>query len=98
MTESSHSKKSASEFDQADRAVVRAAAAIERAVATLLTTTRPLESVAFTYVIEMLISKLMERNPKALDNLNKINFGGGREATMRLTNAIMDWRDMWEDR
>jgi hypothetical protein len=87
-----------SEFDQADRAVTRAAVVIERAITNMLATTQPLESVAFAYVIEKLISELMERNPKALDNLNLINFGGSREAAMRLTNAIMDWRDMWEDR
>jgi hypothetical protein len=63
------------QFERANRAVTRAAAAIERTIATLLSKTSPLEAVAPTYVIEQLIAELMERNPKALDFLNTVGFG-----------------------
>jgi len=82
---------SAREFERADRAVTRAAAAIERAIATMLATTLPLEAVARDYVIERLINELMERNPEALDWLNHELRG---EGTMRVANALMDWRDL----
>ena len=82
------------EFDKADRAITRAAVAIERAITTLLDTTLPLESVACDYVVERLMDELMDRNPKALDYLNKRTGA----ATMRVANALADWRDLWVDR
>jgi hypothetical protein len=82
------------DFEEADRAVRRAAAAIESAVTELLAATLPLERVATDSVIEGLVAALMERNPQAMDYLNR-QWG---EATMTLSNALMDWRDKWGDR
>jgi hypothetical protein len=83
------------QFDRADRAITRAATAIERAVGHLLDVTRPLEAVAPDYVIERLIDELLKRNPEALDWLNHELRGPG---TMRVANALMDWRDLWASR
>jgi hypothetical protein len=82
------------EFHKADRAITRATVAIEQAITTLLDTTLPLESVACDYVVERLITELMKRNPEAMDYLNKRTGA----ATMRVANALMDWRDVWADR
>jgi hypothetical protein len=81
------------QFEWADRAVTRAATAIERAVAGLLAKTQRLDCVARDYVVEQLIDELMERYPEALDYLNKRSGDG----TMKLMNAVMDWRDNWAD-
>jgi hypothetical protein len=82
------------QFEAADRAVMRAVEQIERAFADLLATTGPLaEHVARQYVVERLLTMLLKRNPQALDLLN-----GWGEHTMRLTNALMDWRDEWGKR
>ena len=78
------------QFKVADRAVLRACERIERAVADLFATTDRLDAVLPFYVVERLIIELMERNPGALDH---INFGGSGDATMQLTNALMDWRE-----
>jgi hypothetical protein len=78
------------QFEKVDRAVMHAAAAIENAVATMLSATMPLERVARDHVIERLIETLLARNPNAMDYLNA-QFG---EGNMRLANALMDWRDM----
>jgi hypothetical protein len=83
-----------SQFGAADIAVNRAAEKIERTLADLLKTTLPLDRVATDYVIEMLIDALIERNPQALDYLNRWH----GEGTVRLTNAFMDWRDHWVKR
>jgi hypothetical protein len=61
------------EFDKANRAVTRAAAAIEAAVEALLKATRPLDAVAQSYVIERLVVELLRRNPKAVGFLNTAN-------------------------
>jgi hypothetical protein len=86
------------DFEKADQAVLRAAkaieSAIESAVTELLAATLPLERVAADYVIEGLVAALMERNPQALEYLNK----QPGEATMALANALMDWRDDWAGR
>jgi hypothetical protein len=82
------------DFEKADRAVLRAAAAIESTITKLLEATLPLERVATDYVIETLVAALIERNPQAMDYLN----GQSGEATMALSNALMDWRDKWVDR
>jgi len=82
------------QFETADRAVMRAAGKIERAVADLFARTDPLERVAHAYVVERLASLLLERNPGALDEFKY--FKG--EATVQLTNALMDWRDQWGER
>lgn len=81
-------------FERADRAITRAAVAIERAVGNLLDVTLPLEAVARDYVVERLIDELMARNPQALDYFNKKHGKG----TMAVVNALMDWRDLWGDR
>jgi hypothetical protein len=92
-------KPSDLEFEKADRAVMRAAATIEKAITALLATTQSLDAVAQTYVVERLMAELISRNPKALDFLNTIGFSGAPgKATMRLANALMDWRDGWGDR
>jgi hypothetical protein len=82
-------------FEAADRAVMRAAEQIERAVADLLATTdRFAEHVARQYVVERLADVLLQRNPHALDAFK--HFKG--DATLQLTNAIMDWRDQLGER
>ena len=82
------------QFAAADRQVTRAAAKIERAVDDLLNKTCKLECVAPDYVLERLIADLIRRNPKALDYLNEKT----GEATMRVANALMDWRDLPTER
>ena len=83
------------QFEVADRAVMRAAERIERAVADLFATTDPLaERVARPYVVERLADVLLERNPHALDAFK--HFKG--DATFQLTNALMDWRDQLGER
>jgi hypothetical protein len=82
------------QFEWADRAVMQAATRIELAVAGMLAKTQRLDYVARAYVVERLIDELMERYPEALDYLNKLPGDG----TMRLMNAVMDWRDNWADR
>ena len=44
------------------------------------------------------MAELIARNPEAMGYLNTVDFGGGGDATMRLTNALMDWHDAWADR
>jgi hypothetical protein len=84
------------QFEWADRAVTQAATRIELAVAGLLAKTQRLDYVARAYVVERLIDELIERYPEALDYLNKLP--GTGDGTMRLMNAVMDWRDNWADR
>ena len=72
----------------------QAAVRTERAVTNLLGATAALEDVAGDYVIERLVAALIERNPRALDHLNKQD----GEGSVRLANALMDWRDLWETR
>ena len=79
------------QFEKADRAIVRAADAIESAVTNLLAATRPLEQVARDSVIERLVDRLMARNPQAMDYLTMKS----GTATVALANALMDWRDEW---
>ena len=77
------------EWEEAKRAVTRAAVAIERAVATMLATTNALESVAHGVVVERLMLELIERNPEALSYLTTYGFGSHLpgDATIRLTNG-----------
>jgi hypothetical protein len=82
------------QFEKAERAIERAASAIEKAVANLIDATLPLEDVAHDAVVERLAVTLMERNPQAFDWLNR---QPGRASAV-LGNALMDWRDAWEDR
>jgi hypothetical protein len=82
------------QFEWADRAVTRAATAIELAVAALLAKTQRLDCVARAYVVERLMIEMTERYPEALDYLNKLPGDG----TVKLMNAVMDWRDNWADR
>jgi hypothetical protein len=82
------------DFEEADQAVLRAAAVIEATITKLLEATLPLERVATDYVIETLVAALIERNPEVMDYLNRQR----GEATMMIANALMDWRDKWVDR
>ena len=82
------------QFEWADRAVTQAATRIELAVAGMLAKTQRLDYVARAYVVERLIDELMERYPEALDYLNKLPGDG----TMKLMNAVMDYRDNRADR
>jgi uncharacterized protein YydD (DUF2326 family) len=82
-------------FEAADRAVMRAAEQIERAVADLLATIdRFAEHVARQYVVELLADVLLERNPQAIDAFKHLT----GDVTLQLTNALMDWRDEWGKR
>jgi hypothetical protein len=36
----------------------------------------------------------MQRNPEAFDHFNRCH----GNASIRLTNALMDWRDQWAER
>jgi hypothetical protein len=81
------------EFEIADEAITRAVGEIERAVAELMEDTLRLDG-AGTYVIEQLFAKLIDRNPGALNWLNRQH----GEAAIRLANAIMGWRDKWSER
>jgi hypothetical protein len=82
------------QFRRADRAVIQAVAAIERAVERLLAKTDPLDCVARDYVVEQLMNALVTEHPEALDYLTKLTGDG----TMTLVNAVMDWRDNRADR
>jgi hypothetical protein len=84
------------QFEWAERAVIQAATRIELALAALLAKTQRLDCVARAYVVERLMTELAERYPEALDYLNKLP--GTGDGTMRLTNALMDWRDNRADR
>jgi hypothetical protein len=82
------------QFDRAEEAVSRAVVTIEKAVNKLLERTEGLEAVAIDFVVERLTQSLLERNPQVLDYLNKKR----GSATVRLANALMDYRDNWVDR
>jgi hypothetical protein len=83
------------EFAAADKAVARAAGKIEQAMVELLEKTLPLSGVVATdYVVETLADALITRNPAALEWLNRQR----GKSSMRLANALMDWRDMWAKR
>jgi hypothetical protein len=83
------------EFAAADKAVARAASKIEQAMVELLEKTLPLSGVVATdYVVETLADALINRNPAALEWLNRQR----GEASMRLANALKDWREMWAKR
>jgi hypothetical protein len=82
------------QIDAADRAVLKAAAKIERAVDELIDKAVAFD-VAYQYVIEQLLVTLLERNPAALDELNHSYWG---KASLVLSNALMDWRDQWSER
>jgi hypothetical protein len=75
---------------RADKAALRTASKIEKAVADLMISILPLDCISDDYVIEALI----DRNPKILDYLNRQR----GEAAMMLANALTDWRDKWEAR
>jgi hypothetical protein len=80
------------EFALADKAITFAAAKIEQAMVELLQTALPLSHVVPTdYVVERLVYGLVERNPAALDWLNR----HGDDHAMRLANVLRDWRDTW---
>jgi hypothetical protein len=87
-------KRKQRQFDAADRAALNAAAEIECTIENLLEQIDALEDVAWHYAIETLVEALIERNPKALDHLN----GLPGDASMRLANALMDWRDQRGER
>jgi hypothetical protein len=82
------------QFAAANNAVLQAVVKIERAVVDLLEQTADLDGVAHDYVIETLIARLVVPNPQVLDWLNKQR----GEASIRLANAVADWRDDWVGR
>jgi hypothetical protein len=82
------------DFATADKAIERAVSTIEQAMVELLEATLSQQSVATDYVIEQLIGLLIDRNPVVLDWLNKQR----GESTIKLANALMEWRDTWESR
>jgi hypothetical protein len=94
MTEDESAMTNDEQFRRANRAVIQAAAAIERAVERLLDKTDPLDCVARDYVVERLMDVLVTEYPEAVAYLNRL-LGAG---TMQLTNAAMDWRDNRVDR
>jgi hypothetical protein len=65
--------------------------AVKRSIAVLLSQL-PLNHVSRDYVIERLLSELIRRNPEVLDYLNELNGAPGK-GTVRLINAVLDWRD-----
>lgn len=79
---------------QAEEAISRAIVAIEKAVNKLLEQTRGLDAIAVDTIVERLTATLLDRNPQVLDFLNK----KPGPATIRLANALMDYRDNWTDR
>jgi hypothetical protein len=81
-------------FDAADKAVLGAAVKIQRAIEDLFRKTDTLDDVAYQYVVERLIMTLIQCNPEALDYLNRQR----GKASVRLANALMDWRDQWGER
>ena len=86
------------EFRQADKAIERSAARIASEVEALLARL-PLNHVAPDYVIERLGAEIIERNPRLLDWLNGIEGYTRRGPTsVRLAEALADWRDIWHDR
>jgi hypothetical protein len=82
------------DFATADKAIERAVSTIEQAMVELLEATLSQQSVATDYVIEQLIGLLIDRNPVVLDWLNKQR----GESTIKLANALVEWRDTWESR
>jgi hypothetical protein len=84
----------ADQFDDADRAIERTAGAIARQVTALLRRTARFETVDRNYVIERLIVELFQNHPEATAWLD-LQRG---EGSMRLSEALKDWLDLWERR
>jgi hypothetical protein len=83
------------------RAVRRAAVKIERAIRELVDARLSWwwggtldDNTVADEIFEQLLIALIDRNPKAMDWLNRHR----GEATMRLAVTLMDWRDNWAER
>ena len=77
----------------ADRAIERAATNIASELAALLNKTRKGE-VGADYTIERLVVVLIQRHPEILDWLHHQR----GEPTMRVSVALQNWLDLWQDR
>jgi hypothetical protein len=86
------------EFRQADKAIERSATRIASEVKALLARL-PLNHVGPDRVIERLGAEIIKRNPELLDLLNGIE-GYTRRGppSVRLAEALADWRDAGYDR
>ena len=86
------------EVRPANKAITRTAERITAEVRQLFA--RPFgEHVARDYVVERFMSEIIKRNPEVLDWLNGIDGGsGGGKGSMRLAEALADWRDQWVSR
>ena len=82
------------QFDDADRMIERTASAIVKQVAALLRRTARYESVDPNYVVERLIVEVFQNYPEAMAWLDRRPGGG----SMRLSEALKDWLDLWEHR
>jgi hypothetical protein len=82
------------ELDDADRMIERTASAIVKQVTSLLRRTARYETVDRNYVIERLIVELFQNYPEAMAWLDRQSGGG----SMRLSEALKDWLDLWEHR
>jgi hypothetical protein len=82
------------QFDDADRMIERTASAIVKQVAALLRRTARYESVDPNYVVERLIVEVFQNYPEAMAWLDRQR----GEGSMRLSEALKDWLDLWERR
>ncbi len=82
------------QFAAVDQAVDRAAARIAGGIAGLMDETAKYDDVAPDYVRERLLAVLLEWHPQSLDWLDR----RAGEASMRVAEALRDWRDLWPER
>jgi hypothetical protein len=87
----------ADQFEKADQAIDKAARSIAQRIRSdvgrLLKTTSNYD-VATDYVVERLVSVLLKQNPEVLDWLDRQPGDG----SVKLSNALHDWRDLWSAR
>ena len=74
--------------------IERTASAIVKQVTALLRRTARYETVDRNYVIERLIVELFQNYPEAMARLDRQR----GEGSMRLSEALKDWLDLWERR
>jgi hypothetical protein len=79
------------EFRNTDQAIARTADRIKGEIEKLFSRLPP-KYVAWDYVVERLIDELITDNPELLDWLNGIKSPRG-DISMRLAEALADWRD-----
>jgi hypothetical protein len=86
------------EFSKVDKAIARTADRIAGEVKALFARL-PFDRVAPDYVAEQLGVEIIRRNPELLDWLNGISGYCQRyDASVRLAEALADWRDNWAER